>query len=164
MELRPRSPRKACIALAATLYAIYYVRTVTGWHFIDNVDLLIHEAGHWIFRPFGEFIYFLMGSGFQILFPAVFAGYFAWKRQWYSAGLTSFWVGLNIMNVAVYAGDAERMQIDLIGGEHDWNWIFTYLNVLRHTDAIASVIYSAGILALALAALLSLAAAWVDAE
>ncbi|MBY0376904.1 hypothetical protein K2P96_02940, partial [Patescibacteria group bacterium] len=55
--------------LAVCAYFWHYVFTDTDWHFIDNANLIFHEAGHVIFSLFGTFIHVLMGSGFQIALP-----------------------------------------------------------------------------------------------
>jgi hypothetical protein len=63
------------------------------WHFIGGVNLLIHEAGHVIFMPFGEVISIAGGSLFQLIVPAVFAAYFFRRGKfipplWFSSGLS----------------------------------------------------------------------------
>ena len=118
------------------------------WHFIDNVDLVIHEAGHWIFIFFGEFIRILGGSLNQVLIPTVFAAYFFLKRDFYSGSLVSLWVGYNIVNVSVYMGDAVRMSLPLLGGDnviHDWNYILGHLGLLSHTGFLSGLTYALGI-------------------
>jgi len=61
--------------------------------FLDNVDLPIHETGHLLFLLLGEFMMIAGGSLFQVIFPAVFVGYFIWQRSYYSAAIVVFWVG-----------------------------------------------------------------------
>ena len=83
---------------------------------MDIVDLPIHETGHLVFRPFGEFIMFAGGTIFQIVMPAVFVGYFVWKEKYYSAAFVLFWVGQSFLNIHVYASDAVQMVLPLVGG------------------------------------------------
>jgi hypothetical protein len=135
---------KIAVAVIAAAYFFYYAQSTGTWHFIDNVNLIIHEAGHTIFSPFGDFIHILGGSLFQVLVPMVFSGYFFFRGQYYSGALSLYWVGQNLMNVSVYARDAIVMQLPLLGGDgviHDWN----YINVLPHTGQIAATIYGAGL-------------------
>src|SRR5687767_7431080 len=90
-----RNARLAGIALGA-IYVSRYLSTwevADTWTILDNIDLAIHEAGHMVFMPFGEFMMVLGGSLFQIIVPAVFVGYFAKQRQWYSAFFLLFWLG-----------------------------------------------------------------------
>jgi hypothetical protein len=136
-------------AILASDYFFYYASTASDWHFIDNLDLIIHEAGHWIFLPFGDFVHILGGSLFQILFPCIYVGYFYFRRDYFSASLLLFWVGVNFVNVSVYAGDAQAMQLPLLGGDgviHDWNYILLALHLIRYTPQIASCIYGIGLI------------------
>jgi hypothetical protein len=147
------------VALAAAAYFFYYAATSTQWHFIDSVNLVIHEAGHIVFWPFGELMHALGGSLFQILFPLVYVGYFYFKKQYFSASLLLFWVGQNCINVSVYAGDAILMQLPLLGGDssmHDWHAILTMLHALRYTPEVASAFYAGGCIVMLFAAALSL--------
>lgn len=133
----------------ASLYSLYYAGTATEWHFIDNVDLIFHEAGHTLFMFFGEFIYICMGSGFQILLPFAFAAYFFYQRQPLSSSICLMWTGMNFINVSVYARDAIVMQLPLLGGDsstHDWNHILTMLHILSWTPEVANTLYALGIL------------------
>jgi len=62
------------------------------WHFIDGVNLLIHEAGHIIFMPFGEFISIAGGSLFQLIVQRCsrhtsFGGDSFIPPLWFSSGL-----------------------------------------------------------------------------
>jgi hypothetical protein len=73
---------------------------------LDNVDLPIHETGHLIFRPLGEFMMVAGGSFFRLPFPAVFRRVFPLAGKYYSAAIVLLWVGQSILNVWVYAADA----------------------------------------------------------
>jgi hypothetical protein len=121
--------------------------TYANWNFIDSFDLLIHEAGHWIFLFFGEFMHILGGSLNQVLIPTIFAGYFFFRRQYYSASVVLFWVAQNILYVAVYMGDSIVQQLPLLGGDnviHDWNWILSAMGLLRYTDVLSRITYDCG--------------------
>src|SRR5256885_8669705 len=119
--------------------------------FLDNVDLPIHETGHLLFRPFGEFLMVAGGSLFQVIMPAVFVGYFVWKRQLYSAAIIGLWAGQSILNVWVYAADAVKMQLVLTsgftgseGGFHDWNYLLERTGLLNSTQTVAGIIRFVG--------------------
>lgn len=142
------------IASIVSAYFLYYLFTYTEWHFIDNINLIFHEAGHVIFMFFGEFMHILGGSLFQVLFPAVFVGYFYRRQEYFSASLLLFWVGQNLLNVSVYASDAIAMQLPLLGGDnvgHDWNNLLVMTNTLRYTKAIGNTIFILGILVIVFA-------------
>lgn len=146
-------------AAIASAYAIYYALTFREWHFIDTVDLIFHEAGHTLFMFFGEFIHILMGSGFQILLPLSIALYFFWYRQQRLSGAVCLmWTGMNLLNVSIYAGDAQAMQLPLLGGDsvmHDWNYLLTATHLLAHTPEVAGALYGLGILTIELGIVLS---------
>lgn len=124
-------------------YLISCATTPNTFHFIDYTNLIFHEAGHWLFMPFGEFMTFAGGSINQVLIPLIVAGYFFGRGQIISAALSLMWAGQSFINVSVYAGDALRMQLPLLGGDssvHDWNWMLIYLGQLRHTAGVAQTI------------------------
>lgn len=148
------------VGLCASLYFWYYASTYTEWHFIDSINLIFHEAGHTIFSFFGEFIHVLMGSGFQLLLPLGITFYFFYHKQYFSAALCLFWVGQNLLNISVYAGDALQMQLDLLGGDssiHDWNYLLGEMGLLFHADNVASVIHALGIITISTATVSSVA-------
>lgn len=122
---------------------------VQHWTLLDYVNLLIHEGGHMLFLPFGEFMNMLGGSFTQILVPCLFFVYFFLRKEFASAGFIIFWIANNIVSVSVYMSDAIEMQLPLVGGEgviHDWNWLFSRMGLLQQSGFIASVFYSIGII------------------
>ncbi len=150
---------KLLAALVGTLYSLYYASTSHDWHFIDNVDLIIHEAGHVIFSFFGTFIYILGGSLMQVAFPCVFVVYFAIRRNYFAASFILLWVGMSTINVSVYASDAIAQQLPLLGGDsttHDWHAILNTLGLLPDTPLIGGAIYTLGLCTILLASFLSL--------
>jgi hypothetical protein len=146
---------KLAVAVIATLYFLWCAYDPYQWHLIDGVNLVIHEAGHLVFSPFGEFMTIAGGSLFQVIMPALFVGYFLYQGNYYSAALVLFWVGESILNVSVYAGDSLALQLPLLGGEdstHDWNYLLSTLNLLPATARIAGAIRLLGTIVIALAA------------
>ena len=151
--------KRLSVALIATVYFTYYALTPMSWHFIDAVNLLIHEAGHVIFIPFGLFMHILGGSLFQTIFPFAFVTYFYIHRDYFSASLLLFWVGQNLVNVSVYASDAIVMQLPLLGGDtsgHDWHNLLSMLHLFPYTFGIGKSIYLAGVLVIAVAAYIAI--------
>jgi hypothetical protein len=146
---------KLAVAVIASLYFLWCAYDPYQWHLIDGVNLVIHEAGHIIFRPFGEFLMIAGGSLFQVIMPALFVGYFWYNSNYYSAALVLFWVGQSILNVSVYAGDSIALQLPLLGGQdsvHDWNYLLSSLNMLPATAKVAGAIRLLGTVVIALAA------------
>ena len=141
-------PKKIITVLFA-IYAVWCLIHPADWHFIDTVNLFIHEGGHFVFMPFGMFLYILGGSLMQILMPFLFVIYFYYQQQYASSAVCLFWMGESVLNVAVYAGDAVRMQLSLLFGDdsiHDWNWLLIYTGQLHHTIGIAFAIKLIGLL------------------
>lgn len=136
---------KAVCVIAVFFYFISNALHPAEWHFLDGVDLVIHEAGHIVFMPFGEFASFAGGTILQIAVPLVFAGYFFAKGDLFSGSLTAFWAGQSIINVSTYAGDAIAMELPLLGGGiHDWNYMLTELGILSAAPAIGEIFHAAG--------------------
>lgn len=149
------SRSKLAVAVIATLYFLWCAYDPSQWHLIDGVNLVIHEAGHLVFSPFGEFVMIAGGSLFQIIMPALFVGYFCYHRKFYSAALVLFWVGQSVLNVSVYAGDAVALQLPLLGGQdtmHDWNYLLDSLGLLRSTGKVAGAIRLVGTIVIGVAA------------
>ncbi len=135
------------------VFSIYFLNIVfhpAEWNFLNNVNLLTHEAGHFIFMIFGNrFLVIAGGTITQIAMPLAFAFYFYLTRQNFSGALTMFWLGQNFINVSVYAGDAVARVLPLLGGDidgHDWYNMLGMLELLPRTDFIAAVIRNIGII------------------
>ena len=150
--MKPNYPRLV-LAILFTLYFVWIALDPMQGSFLDNVDLPIHEFGHLLFRPFGQFLMVAGGSLFQVIMPAIFVGYFIWQRSFYSAAIVLFWVGQSILNVWVYAADAVVMKLVLTSGFtgsegsfHDWNYILTATGLLSSTKIVAGAIRLAGTL------------------
>lgn len=160
--------------VAAILFSVYFlwiaINPMAG-SFLDMVDLPIHETGHLIFRMLGEFMMVAGGSLFQVIFPAVFVGYFIHQKSWYSAAMVLFWVGQSILNVWVYAADAVVMQLVLTSGFtgsegsfHDWNHILTTLGLIKQTNIVAGVIRLFGTVTILISAGASIYLSFVPVE
>ncbi len=162
---------KIIVSILCSWYFLSYAleaRNLEKWNLIDSVNLIFHEAGHSIFMFFGEFIHVLGGSFFQIFFPLVFVIYFfIWRKDFFSASLLLFWVGQNILNVAIYMGDSIKMELPLLGGDssiHDWNYILSSLNILQYTDKLSGLTYNIGIMVMVIASVSSLYISWYNQD
>ena len=107
---------------------------------LDLVNLAFHEAGHLFLIPFGETAHFLGGTLGQLAVPAGLSAYsLVRRRQPFAAAVCAWWVGENLVNIAVYMADARTLQLDLVGGgEHDWNTLFYQFGLLGE-DSVARV-------------------------
>ena len=159
--MKPDYP-KLIFAGLLTIYFLWIAYDPMQGSFLDLVDLPIHETGHLVFRPFGDFLSVAGGSLFQVILPAVFVGYFVWHLKYYSAAIVLFWVGQSLLNVYVYAADAVVMQIVLTSGLtgsegsfHDWNYLLTETGLIRSTKAVAGIVRGVGSLVIIAASVCS---------
>lgn len=154
-------PGRRVLVLFLTLYGLLILRTPEIFRLIDNVDLAIHETGHILFAPFGEFMTALGGSLFQLIMPTLFVGAF-WRRgDRFAAYATLWWVAQSSWNLARYIGDAQAQELPLVGGgEHDWAYLLGSLGWLSKDALIAGAVRSAGVLVF----ILGMLGAWVAAK
>ena len=117
---------------------------------LSGINLAIHEFGHYLFMPFGETMMFLGGSLFQVLFPLVFMWYFARgpkeeHRDLHAATVCLWWAAINVLSVAIYAGDARAGKLMLLTGatgeddpdHHDFYNVFAAWGVLNRDTVYA---------------------------
>ena len=124
--------------------------------FLHNVDLIFHEAGHLIFSFFGELTTALGGTMMQLIVPISCMYVLLVKsKDPFGSSICFWWVGENFLDISIYMNDAERMWLPLLGGRfghsapygvHDWNYIFTELNVLGLCQYFAKFVFFLGFL------------------
>jgi len=124
---------------ASSAYRPPFLLWITDW-----MNLYIHEAGHLLFRIFGQWMYFLGGSLTQILLPLSLVIIIAKQRNWY-IGAAGFWMGENMVNVSIYIKDAPFRKLHLIGKGliHDWNWLLS--NNLDAAEPLGDIVCIVGI-------------------
>jgi hypothetical protein len=126
---------------------------------IDHFNLLIHEGGHGIFGLFGQFIYTLGGTLMQIILPLIFVYYFVSHRKKFGSQVSLVWLGQNLMNISVYAADAQERNLPLLGGNkvyHDWTYLLNKTGLLLYDDHIGTAFYLFGLLVFVIALLVPL--------
>lgn len=127
-----------------------------GASFLHLVNLPFHEAGHLLFRPFGQFITSLGGTLGQMLMPTICLLTLLLKtRDPYGAALSLWWVGENFLDIAPYINDARAGQLPLLGGNfghsapygfHDWEYLLTESGLLVHDHLLAKLSQLSGAL------------------
>lgn len=138
---------------------VWLVMNRGTYTWIDNADLVIHEAGHFFFRIFGQFIYTLGGTLMQILLPSLITWHF-WRNK-YRTGtqIGLLWLGQNIINISVYAADARAQALPLLGGDnvyHDWTYILGALNLMQYDTEVGYMFFGSAIIIFAATVLLPL--------
>lgn len=129
--------------------AIYWILNRGEYGLLDNIDLVIHEAGHLIFRFFGKFIYTLGGTLMQIILPTIIAWYFFRNKYRTGVQFSLLWLGQNFINISVYAADAQARRLPLLGGNkvyHDWNYMLGELGILQYDYVVGYFFFGIAIL------------------
>lgn len=137
---------RSLLLLGALLYMVIRLFQHDPFFISHHLHLPIHEAGHLIFMPFGEFMHFLGGSLFQSIFPLAFSLHFIRQRDFFAACLTLMWSGDSLIDVSFYVGDAYRQEMPLIGGEHDWAVLLGMLDLTHHADFLGGLTWWLGAL------------------
>jgi len=118
---------------------------------LDGANLIFHEAGHVLLTFFGDFLQILGGSLMQVVIPSTCTVYFWLHEQRSSSAVTLFWTGESITNVAIYVADARRMELPLIGGDHDWNYLLGRLSLLDQAESLGRLVFFLGVITILLA-------------
>ncbi len=127
---------------------------------LTALDLGIHELGHILFQPLGQFMAIAGGSIFQIVFPILWFIGFLQKKWYFAASMCWCWLGMNLFDVATYAADARARLLPLATGlaglyeqgsdetydrAHDWYQMLSRLGKLEMDITIARGLRIAGI-------------------
>ena len=126
---------------------------------MDNIDLVIHEAGHFFFSLFGKFIYTLGGTLMQIILPSIIAGFFLRNNYRTGVQFSLLWLGQNFINISVYAADARARKLPLLGGNkvyHDWHYMLGELGLLEQDQIVGYFFFGIAILIFIFAVLMPL--------
>lgn len=140
------------------IWGIFGLKDNQNFLFIDAMDLMIHECGHFVFFFMPQLFVFFAGTMMQLLIPNLFLFYFTGKRNFYSASVMLFWIAVNLFNVSIYIKDARSMDLPpLIQGTiHDWNHILGRLNLLNYDQIIGNIVLVVGIIYLLLSLIVGL--------
>jgi hypothetical protein len=112
----------------------------------------IHEFGHLLFLPFGEFMHLLGGSLFQAGLPLVFGGIFLVKnRDPFAAAVMLWWSAVAVLDIAPYVYDAQQPQHVLLTGRtgetgaHDFIDVLGDLGLLTRAQAVGYAVHRFGV-------------------
>lgn len=110
------------------------------------LNLGIHELGHMLFRPLGEFMMVLGGTFWQLTVPKISFFMFYKQRDYFALAVSFCWLATNYYDVATYIGDARARELPLVSPfgigpiTHDWHYLLTRLGMLELDTTIAAVI------------------------
>lgn len=122
--------------------------------FLHAINTPFHEAGHVIFRPFGQYITSLGGSLGQVLMPFIcFVSLLFKNRDPFGATIALWWMGENFLDMSPYINDARALELPLLGGNvghsspygfHDWEYLLTEANIIEYDTVIAKLAFFTG--------------------
>jgi hypothetical protein len=109
---------------------------------LHNVNLVFHEAGHWIFALSGNIMIAIFGGSLnQILIPLIVTVAFWLNRDTVGFTFGLFWCFENFLDVAFYIADARALALPLLGelgkDGHDWHILLKHFNLLDQDISIA---------------------------
>ena len=146
-----------CAALAGLavwsvfLFGYDYRTGEMGSSFMHDILLPIHEAGHVLFRPFGNFMMILGGSLFQIVLPlAIGIAFIAKNRDNFGAAVGFWWASVSLVDLSPYIYDALHPQLILLGGRtgedgpHDWIYLLLNLGQLGNAQRWGAFAHALG--------------------
>lgn len=117
----------------------------------------VHELGHVVLSPLGEFLGIAGGSLAQILAPILVGlGFLYWQqdgepqRDYFALAVAGVWLAFSLHHLALYVGDARRQLLPLLGLSsdplHDWAYLLGHFGLLDHDRRLASLIRLAALL------------------
>jgi len=127
------------------LFLLYAALDQSKFLLIDNVNLVIHEAGHLLFSWLGYTVMILGGTLGELLAPLLLAVYFWWQRHTTGFAFCAFWFFENFLYIGTYMADARAQALPLVGsGEHDWEILFSQWGLLTRDTAIGGATRTIG--------------------
>ncbi len=128
-----------------------------------GLTLVVHEAGHVLFSPLGEFLEVAGGSITQVAVPLVVAYAFLRQREYFGISVALAWLSMSLANLATYIGDARVQILPLVSmgsGDaiHDWHFLLARRAMLGDDTALARLANLLSVLSLSAAVLLG---AWL---
>ncbi len=130
------------------------------YHWVDGINLLIHEAGRVVFSPLarlsagGETLAVLAGPALQLAVP-LYITFRLWRRgEAIPAAVGALWSAESLMYAAESMADANRLALPVIG-DHSNNWRL----LLDRAGAVESA-EQIGLALHLLASIVAVAAVW----
>ena len=110
---------------------------VHAWH------LIVHEAGHFLFRFFGRTMMIVGGSLMQILLSGLFVYQGIYWNHRVGTQLALLLLGTDFVCVSIYAADAQARALPLLGGDrsgHDWHNLLAPAGLLEEAPLIGGAL------------------------
>lgn len=161
LEVPWEVPREVWLARLALLIAmalwgtsVWLDRLTEMPRLLHLTVILFHEAGHLIFRPFGETMGVAGGTLGQLLVPLACVVALVRHGDNFGAALALAWMAMSLIDASVYAYDAAEPVLPLIGGGtgadsfHDFVYLFDEFGQLGRARGWARLMKGVGTLVL----------------
>jgi hypothetical protein len=131
-------------------FLLYAFTNKSGFLFIDQANLVVHEGGHLLFGWFGPTLGLWGGTLLQWLVPALLACYFYVQGQATGFAFCLFMFFENLLYTSTYMADARAQVLPLVtvgdadAAVHDWFAIFSSMGVLKYDTTIAGMVRFTG--------------------
>lgn len=146
-----------CLAL---LFFVWWSWYLIGYDYRDGeiagsfmhyILLPIHEAGHVLCMPFGEFLTILGGSLFQLVLPfGICLAFVLVNRDNFGAAIGLWWTSVSLVDLSPYIYDALHPRLLLLGGgtgedgPHDWIYLLNKIGQLHNAHQWGTFVHVLG--------------------
>jgi hypothetical protein len=114
------------------------------WNVFGGLTLAIHEGGHVLFSPFGQWLMIAGGSVTQVMGPIAAALMLLRQDDRYGVAVVGTWLAYSLTNLANYIGDARTMALQLVGFSddplHDWHYLLDSMHLLPYDTRLAGLV------------------------
>lgn len=142
------------VVILGTLTVMLFV-TDSPLFLVDRINDTVHELGH-IGLGWAETTYVMLGGTlYQLMIPLAIIGVLMWIRWRTPALVVGWWLGQNLVHIAIYMADApERARSPIAGNIHAWHYLFSDWGAMHLASTIASAIRWTGLAFMILALVL----------
>ncbi len=139
------TPKFAAFVIAfSILVALLIVNDYRFIPIIDDANVALHEAGHFIFHVFGNTMGLWGGTLGQLLPPIISVVVFWRQKSLVSVAVALLWLFENFFDIAAYIETARSEGPVVSGvmgiGIHDWWRILIRWRVLQYDTTIATIV------------------------
>lgn len=126
---------------------VYVCLEMGNYTFFDDVSLVIHTLGAFVFGFFGPFMEAAGGTILQIVLPLLLVRFFYRYSYGFGTQVFLFWLGQNLVNISVYVQGIQVHRLPRFADDtHDWHYMLGVLGLQAYDVVIASAFFIAGIL------------------
>ena len=118
------------------------------YHWVDGINLLIHEAGHLILSPLarisggGKTLAVLGGPLLQLAVPLFIAHRLSRRGESTPAAVAALWSAESLMHTAEYMSDANRLALPPLGTHpNDWTLLLDQAGALESAEEIGLALH-----------------------